>query len=356
MKISDYDFELPKELIADKPATRREMSRLLLLDKRTGATGHEHFRDIETQLRAGDLLVLNNSRVLRARLRGRRVSSGGAVEALLLEPSGASGGASCDWLALCRPAKKMSVGERLTFGDGRLDAVVAEVRDEGERVLRFDTGDIIPLLDDVGEMPLPPYIVQRRRELGLPLLQPSDNERYQTVYAKVSGSVAAPTAGLHFTPELLDRLRGAGVETAEVTLHVGAGTFKPVETENVEDHKMHAEHYSISAETADAVNSARAAGRRVVVVGTTTARALESAADPVTGKVRAGAASTDIMIAPGYKWRVTDALITNFHLPRSTLLLLVSALASREYILAAYGAAINERYRFFSYGDAMFIR
>lgn len=358
LKISDFDFDLPRELIADAPAACREQSRLLVMDRCTGELEHRRFADVGQYLRPGDLLVMNNSRVMRARIFGHRAQSGGKIEALLLEPYMAepAGAGSCRWIAMCRPAKKLKAGECVIFGEGAtiVKAVVVRELEEGERVLEFAVSDILPLLDVIGELPLPPYIVQRRKELGLPEVTAADAVRYQTVYARPPGSVAAPTAGLHFTPELLEGLRAAGITTAEVTLHVGAGTFKPVETDNVSDHKMHREHYHISQETSDLIRAAKAEGRRVIAVGTTTARTLEAAATP--DGVGAGAGSTAIMIAPGYKWKVTDALITNFHLPRSTLLLLVSALATREHILNAYSVAVDRRYRFFSYGDAMFIR
>ena len=355
LRISEFEYELPPELIADKPADHRELSRLLVLDKNSGERSHSHFCEIGHWLRPGDLLVMNNSRVMRARLYGTRVPSGGKVEALLLEPSAdACSVGCCRWVAMCRPAKRLVLGERVRFGDGAIEGVVRGVLDEGQRVFEFPVPDILPILDEIGELPLPPYIVRRRRELGLPIIQAADDDRYQTVYARPQGSVAAPTAGLHFTSQLLDQLRATGIETAEVTLHVGAGTFKPVEVEDIAEHKMHTEHYTISDDAANRINQARREGRRVVAVGTTTTRCIEASAQ-ATGCVVPGLAATCIMIAPGYKWRVTDALITNFHLPRSTLLLLVSALASREAILDAYAEAVRMRYRFFSYGDAMFI-
>lgn len=353
MKISDFEFDLPRELIADAPVAEREGSRLLVLDSVSGAVAHHEFSDIAGFLRHGDVLVMNDTRVLRARLYGRREATGGRVEALLLEPHG---DVPNRWLAMCRPAKRMRVGERVVFGEGA-NEFIGQVVDEleaGERVLEFEVADVLPLLDAAGELPLPPYIVQRRRELGLPELTAADDVRYQTVYADAPGSVAAPTAGLHFTERLLNEIRAAGVATATLTLHVGAGTFKPVECEDVADHKMHSERYSISPETVQKIREAKARGGRVVAVGTTTARTLEAATTP-DGVLHAGAGSTDIMIVPGYKWRTVDALVTNFHLPRSTLLLLVSALSSREHIINAYAEAIARHYRFFSYGDAMLI-
>ena len=358
-----FDYHLPKELIAAQPAARREGSRLLVLDRATGAVTHRVFGDIGGLLRAGDLLVVNDSRVIPARMHGKRLATGGAVEFLLLErvaPPPGEEAAGDRWLVLCKPAKKLKPGERVYFANKRLEARVMHYRGEGEREVEFSVPDVLPWLDELGEMPLPPYILQRRRDMHLrgadpkTLLMPDDPERYQTVYARDPGSVAAPTAGLHFTPEMLARLEAAGVERVSVTLHVGPGTFRPVETEDISQHPMHAERFSIPPATADAVNRARAAGRRVVAVGTTSVRSLESACGE-DGAVQPGDHETRLMIAPGYRFRAVDALLTNFHLPRSTLLMLVAAFAGREQVLAAYDEAIRERYRFYSYGDAMLI-
>lgn len=378
MRTELFDYELPRELIAAEPAERREEARLLVLHRgEPPRFEHRRFSDIGDYLRPGDLLVVNDSRVLRARLRGVRAATGGQVELLLLERGGAAAPPSattCDtWTALARPARRMRTGEELLFGTGRDDfpggPLRARVTGEGEaglRIVEFDTPDLLPWLDRLGEIPLPPYIEQRRKEMAAAGLLPrvDDAVRYQTVYARSPGSVAAPTAGLHFTPELLARLRERGIQSVPVTLHVGPGTFKPVETETITEHPMHSERYSISPEAAEAVNRARREGRRVVVVGTTSVRALESAAlDAATdaagesgaGELRPGDYETRLMIAPGYRFRIVDALLTNFHLPRSTLLMLVSALATREAVLAAYAEAVRERYRFYSYGDAMLI-
>lgn len=316
---------------------------------------HRAFRQLRDYLRPGDLLVVNDSRVLRARLRGQRASTGGGVELLLLERQPAPGSAHDHWSTLARPARKLQPGERLTFGDGHLHGVVTEVREGGERVVQFETKDLIPQLDTLGEMPLPPYIVQRRRQTGGASITDTDSERYQTVYAQDAGSVAAPTAGLHFTQGQLDELQELGVERAHVTLHVGAGTFKPVEAEDPGSHSMHTEHYTVPPATAALVNQARAEGRRVIAVGTTVVRTLESAVDPASGQLREGPGSTQLLILPGYQFRLVDALLTNFHLPKSTLLMLVSAFAGTELVRAAYATAIQERYRFYSYGDAMLI-
>ena len=363
MRTDLFDYALPRELIAAEPAARREDSRLLVLDRATGAVSHRVFADIATLLRPGDLLVVNDSRVFAARIHGKRTATGGAVEMLLLErlaaPSATDGAARDRWRVLCRPAKKLKPGEEVYFANRRLTARVLHYAGEGERDVEFDTPDVMPWLDELGEVPLPPYIVQRRRELGT--ARPGaradhagDRERYQTVYARDHGSVAAPTAGLHFSDALLRDLEARGVLRASVTLHVGIGTFKPVECENIEEHPMHEERLEISPETADAVNRARADGRRVVAVGTTAVRSMESAADE-DGRVTPGRRSTRLMITPGYRFRAVDAMITNFHLPRSTLLMLVSAFAGRGHVLAAYEEAVRERYRFFSYGDAMFL-
>ena len=337
---SDYSFELPRELIAQDPLEERASSRLLVLDKRTGAVSHHVFRDIGDFLRPGDCLVLNDTRVIPARLLGEREGTGAHVELLLLKRK--SGDV---WETLVRPGKKCRPGTRLTFGDGMLKAEILDTVEEGNRLVRFDYEGIFEeVLDRLGEMPLPPYITHKLQ----------DRNRYQTVYARHEGSAAAPTAGLHFTKELLDRLEGKGIGIAYVTLHVGLGTFRPVKEENVLEHHMHTEHYEVSREAADTINRTKAQGGRIVCVGTTSCRTIESAADE-SGLVQPGSGDTDIFIYPGYRFRVLDALITNFHLPESTLIMLVSALAGREHVLAAYEEAVRERYRFFSFGDAMLI-
>ena len=337
---SDYFFELPGELIAQDPLEERTSSRLLVLDKRTGAVSHHVFRDIGDFLRPGDCLVLNDTRVIPARLLGEREGTGAHVELLLLKRK--SGDV---WETLVRPGKKCRPGTRLTFGDGMLKAEILDTVEEGNRLVRFDYEGIFEeVLDRLGEMPLPPYITHKLQ----------DRNRYQTVYARHEGSAAAPTAGLHFTKELLGRLEGKGIGIAYVTLHVGLGTFRPVKEENVLEHHMHTEHYEVSREAADTINRTKAQGGRIVCVGTTSCRTLESAADE-SGLVQPGSGDTDIFIYPSYRFRVLDALITNFHLPESTLIMLVSALAGREHVLAAYEEAVRERYRFFSFGDAMLV-
>lgn len=300
-------------------------------------------------------MVLNDSKVIRARLRGERLSTGGAVELLLLrrELSGQAGGDT--WSALARPARKLQTGEQLLFGRGAMRATVTGIRDGGERVLTFETQDLLPHLDTIGELPLPPYIVQRRRQAGSASEQEGDATRYQTVYATAPGSVAAPTAGLHFTDDLLQVLKRKGVEIAHVTLHVGAGTFKPVEADDPRQHSMHTEYYTVPKVTAEVINRARSGGRRIIAVGTTVVRTLESAVCSTSGVVPQESATTDLLILPGYRFQVVDGLITNFHLPRSTLLMLVSAFAGTELVRHAYTEAIAHEYRFYSYGDAMLI-
>ncbi len=339
MKTSDFYYDLPKELIAQTPIERRDGSRLMLLDKETGQIDHRHFYDIPDLLEPGDCLVLNDSRVLPARLFGKR-PTGGAVEVLLLADKGDG-----VWECLTRPGRKTRPGTKLSFGDGELTAeVIAEVSD-GNRLIKFNyDGIFIEILERLGRMPLPPYIHEELQ----------DSERYQTVYSRELGSAAAPTAGLHFTPELLERIKAKDVGLAYITLHVGLGTFRPVKEENIEDHDMHSEFCMISQEAADIVNSTKDRGGRVVSVGTTSCRTIESFADD-TGRLTPCSGWTDIFIYPGYKFKCMNALITNFHLPESTLLMLVSALAGREHILNAYNEAVKERYRFFSFGDAMFI-
>lgn len=339
VKKSDFYFDLPQELIAQTPLERRDASRLLTLDKHTGAIAHRRFTDLEELLQPGDCLVLNDSRVLPARLIGAR-SGGGACEVLLLVDRGEK-----TWECLVRPGKKLRTGAKVTFGAGELSGEIACELPGGNRLVRFDyDGIFLEVLERLGRMPLPPYI---KEEL-------QDPERYQTVYSRVIGSAAAPTAGLHFTPELLRRIEAKGVKLCYVTLHVGLGTFRPVKEEEITDHHMHSEYCVISRETADAVNETRRKGGRVVCVGTTSCRTVESRAAE-DGTLIPGAGWTDIFIYPGYRFKIMDALVTNFHLPESTLIMLVSALAGREHVLEAYRQAVEERYRFFSFGDAMFI-
>ena len=340
MKTSDFDYVLPQELIAQTPSERRDGSRLLCLERATGAFSHHHFYDLPEFLRAGDCLVLNDSRVLPARLLGRRLPGGGACEVLLLTDRGDN-----VWECIVRPGKHLRAGAKLSFGDGELTAEIADVLPDGDRLVRFAyEGIFLEVLERLGKMPLPPYI---KAEL-------EDKERYQTVYSRVSGSAAAPTAGLHFTPELLGRIEAKGVKLGYVTLHVGLGTFRPVKEAELEAHEMHREFCTVPEETAALVNAAKAGGGRVVCVGTTSCRTLESWAAE-DGTLRAGSGWTGIYIYPGYRFKIMDALVTNFHLPQSTLLMLVSAFAGRENVLAAYEAAVREKYRFFSFGDAMLI-
>ena len=340
MKTSNFDYILPPELIAQTPTERRDASRLLCLDKRTGAYSHHHFYELPDFLRPGDCLILNDSRVLPARLLGRRLPGGGACEVLLLIDRGGD-----VWECIVRPGKHLRAGARLSFGDGELTAEVSEVLPDGNRLVHFFyDGIFLEVLERLGRMPLPPYI---KAEL-------QDKERYQTVYSRVNGSAAAPTAGLHFTPELLETIAAKGVKLGYVTLHVGLGTFRPVKEEDVEAHEMHSEYCTVPEETARLINETKANGGRVICVGTTSCRTVESWAGE-DGTMKAAAGWTNIYIYPGYRFKVMDALITNFHLPQSTLLMLVSALAGREHVLAAYEEAVRERYRFFSFGDAMFI-
>ena len=339
MKKSDFYYELPEELIAQTPLEKRDASRLLVLDRNTGAIEHKHFYDLPAFLQEGDCLVLNDSRVLPARLLGTR-STGGAVEVVLLRDLGDG-----RWECLTRPGKKTRPGAELSFGDGVLTATVVDAIEDGNKILQFHyDGIFLEHLERLGKMPLPPYI---KEEL-------QDSERYQTVYSRQLGSAAAPTAGLHFTPELLEEIRQKGVKVCYVTLHVGLGTFRPVKAEDIQDHVMHSEYCEIPEETAKAINETRRNGGRVVAVGTTTCRTLESFAAE-DGTVKKSGGWTDIFIYPGYRFKCVDALVTNFHLPESTLVMLVSALAGRETILHAYEVAVAERYRFFSFGDAMFI-
>jgi len=339
MKKSDFYFDLPEELIAQDPLEDRSSSRLLVVDKKTGKTQHRIFKDIVEYLRPGDCLVLNNTKVIPARLYGEREGTGGQVEVLLLKRKDAD-----TWETLVRPGKKCKPGQRLVFGDGKLKAEVLETVEDGNRIVKFYYDGIWEeVLDSLGEMPLPPYITHKLQ----------DKTRYQTVYAKLDGSAAAPTAGLHFTPELLADIEKRGIKLAYVTLHVGLGTFRPVKEENILDHHMHTEFYQVSQEAADIINATKANGGRVICVGTTSCRTVESAAD-ANGHIETGCGDTSIFIYPGYTFKVLDCLITNFHLPESTLVMLVSALAGREHTLAAYEEAVKEKYRFFSFGDACF--
>lgn len=339
MNKSDFDFYLPEELIAQTPLEKRDTSRLLHLDKHTGEIEHKHFYDIKQYLHAGDCLVLNDSRVLPARLIGSR-PTGGAVELVLLKDIGDN-----RWECLSRPGRKTKPGQELIFGNSELTAVVQEVTLGGNRIVKFSyEGIFLEILERLGKMPLPPYI---KEEL-------QDSERYQTVYSKELGSAAAPTAGLHFTKELLAEIEDMGVKICYVTLHVGLGTFRPVKADKIEDHEMHSEFCIVPEETAETVNAVKRAGGRVIAVGTTSCRTLESFTTQ-DGTLQATSGWTNIFIYPGYKFKCIDALITNFHLPESTLIMLVSALAGREHILNAYNTAVKQRYRFFSFGDAMFI-
>ena len=338
MKLTDFSYELPKEMIAQHPAEPRDHARLMLYDKKTGAVEHKHFYDLVDELQAGDVLVFNDSKVIPARLYGKRVPTGGKVEVLLLTPVGED-----RWEVLVKPGKKALPGTTIEFPGG-LQAEVLDRTDFGGRVVHFTYDGVFDdIIDQIGEMPLPPYIHEKME----------DPDEYQTVYARERGSAAAPTAGLHFTDELLQKIRDKGVEEVFVTLHVGLGTFRPVEEENIEDHQMHSEFYSITPEAADAINRAKAEGRRIIAVGTTSIRTLESAG--TTGTLKAGSGWTNIFIYPGFTFHIVDALVTNFHLPESTLLMLISALSTREQILHAYDIAVREKYRFFSFGDAMFI-
>ena len=340
LKKSDFYFDLPQELIAQDPLEDRSSSRLLVLDKETGEMEHRVFHDIVEYLHEGDCLVLNNTKVIPARLMGTKKDTGATIEVLLLKRR-----ENDIWETLVKPGKKAKPGTVITFGDGLLTGTVVDIVDEGNRLIQFSYEGIFEeVLDKLGEMPLPPYITHKLQ----------DKNRYQTVYAKYEGSAAAPTAGLHFTKELLDRLSQKGIIVANVTLHVGLGTFRPVKVENIQEHHMHSELFVVTEEEAAKINAARAAGGRIICVGTTSLRTLESTTDE-NGIVHADSRETDIFIYPGYKFKAADCLITNFHLPESTLLMLVSALAGRDNILNAYKTAVNEKYRFYSFGDAMFI-
>ena len=340
MKTSDFYYDLPQELIAQTPIEKRDTSRLMTLDRATGEVGHHHFYELPDFLRPGDCLILNDSRVLPARLLGQRLPGGGACEVLLLTDKGDK-----TWECLVRPGRKMRTGAKLSFGNGELTAEVVGEIEGGNRLVRFDyEGIFLEVLEHLGKMPLPPYI---KEEL-------QDKERYQTVYSKVLGSAAAPTAGLHFTPELLEKIAACGVGVGYVTLHVGLGTFRPVKEEEITDHEMHSEFCTVPPETAELINRTKANGGRVICVGTTSCRTLESWAAE-DGHMEPKSGWTNIYIYPGYRFKVMDGLVTNFHLPESTLIMLVSAFAGREHVLAAYEEAVKERYRFFSFGDAMFI-
>lgn len=340
MKRQDFFYELPEELIAQDPLKDRSSSRLLVLDKESGAVSHHVFREITDYLKEGDCLVINDTKVLPARLIGAKEETGGKIEVLLLKRR-----ENNVWETLVKPGRKAKAGTKISFGEGLLTGEVTEVVEEGNRLIRFDYEGIFEeILDQLGQMPLPPYITH----------QLEDKNRYQTVYATHTGSAAAPTAGLHFTPELLEKIEGMGVEIARVTLHVGLGTFRPVKVDEITEHHMHSEFYQITEEAAEKINRTKENGGRVICVGTTSCRTIESAADE-NGRLRESSGWTEIFIYPGYSFKTLDGLITNFHLPESTLIMLVSALAGRENVLAAYEEAVKERYRFFSFGDAMLI-
>ena len=342
MNTADFDFHLPEELIAQTPLEKRDSSRLLIIDRETGQFIDQHFDNIIDQLEPGDALVMNNTRVLPARLYGTKPETGGHVELLLLKNTQGD-----FWEVLAKPAKRLRVGTRVSFGDGRLTATVTEELEHGGRIVRFDyQGIFLEVLESLGEMPLPPYIHEKLE----------DRERYQTVYAKEHGSAAAPTAGLHFTEELLDKIAAKGVKLVYLTLHVGLGTFRPVSVDNLEEHEMHSEFYSLSEEAAETLRQVKASGHRIIAVGTTSIRTLETIGSKFEGQIQADSGWTNIFIKPGYQWKVVDAFSTNFHLPKSTLVMLVSAFAGRQLTLQAYEHAIAERYRFFSFGDAMFIK
>lgn len=342
MNTTDFDFHLPEELIAQTPLEKRDASRLLVVNRETGEFSDQHFDSIIDQLEHGDALVMNNTRVLPARLYGEKPGTGGHVELLLLKNTEGD-----FWEVLAKPAKRLKVGAQVVFGDGRLTATITEELEHGGRIVRFDyQGIFLEVLESLGEMPLPPYIHEKL----------ADRERYQTVYAKENGSAAAPTAGLHFTKELLTKIEEKGVKLVYLTLHVGLGTFRPVSVDNLEDHEMHSEFYTLSEEAATTLRNVKANGHRIIAVGTTSIRTLETIGNKFNGEIQADSGWTNIFIKPGYQWQIVDAFSTNFHLPKSTLVMLVSAFAGRELTLKAYEHAISERYRFFSFGDAMFIK
>lgn len=342
MNTADFDFHLPEELIAQTPLEKRDASRLLVVNHKTGQMEDTHFDAIIDQLHPGDALVMNDTRVLPARLHGEKPETGGHVELLLLKNTEGD-----NWEVLAKPAKRLKVGAAISFGDGRLTATVLEELEHGGRIVRFHyQGIFLEVLESLGEMPLPPYIHEKLK----------DRERYQTVYAKENGSAAAPTAGLHFTKELLAKIEAKGVNLVYLTLHVGLGTFRPVSVDNVDEHEMHSEFYTLSDEAAETLRQVKASGKRVIAVGTTSIRTLETIGSKFNGEIKAESGWTNIFIKPGYDWKIVDAFSTNFHLPKSTLVMLVSAFAGRELVLSAYQHAIDEKYRFFSFGDAMFIK
>ncbi|QXA19392.1 tRNA preQ1(34) S-adenosylmethionine ribosyltransferase-isomerase QueA [Streptococcus gordonii] len=342
MNTADFDFHLPEELIAQTPLEKRDASRLLVVDRSSGEFSDQHFDSIIDQLQPGDALVMNNTRVLPARLYGEKPGTGGHVELLLLKNTEGD-----QWEVLAKPAKRLKVGAQVSFGDGRLTATIVEELEHGGRIVRFDyQGIFLEVLESLGEMPLPPYIHEKL----------TDRERYQTVYAKENGSAAAPTAGLHFTKELLAQIEAKGVKLVYLTLHVGLGTFRPVSVDNLEEHEMHSEFYTLSEEAAATLREVKENGHRVIAVGTTSIRTLETIGNKFQGDIQADSGWTNIFIKPGYQWQIVDAFSTNFHLPKSTLVMLVSAFAGRDLTLKAYEHAIAERYRFFSFGDAMFIK
>ncbi|WP_303974739.1 tRNA preQ1(34) S-adenosylmethionine ribosyltransferase-isomerase QueA [Streptococcus merionis] len=342
MNTADFDFNLPEELIAQTPLLKRDSSRLLVLDRKTGTMSDQHFDQIIDQLNPGDALVMNNTRVLPARLYGQKPETGGHVELLLLKNTKGD-----EWEVLAKPAKRLKKGTVISFGDGRLTATITQELDHGGRIVQFDyDGIFLEVLESLGEMPLPPYIHEKL----------NDRERYQTVYAKENGSAAAPTAGLHFTEDLLNKIAAKGVKLVELTLHVGLGTFRPVSVDNVDEHDMHSEFYNLSEEAAQVLRDVKAAGGRIVAVGTTSIRTLETIGAKFDGKIVADSGWTNIFIKPGYHFKIVDAFSTNFHLPKSTLVMLVAAFAGREFILDAYKHAVDEQYRFFSFGDAMFVK
>lgn len=342
MNIKDFDFDLPEELIAQTPLEKRDSSKLLVIDRKTHDMVDTHFDHILDELNPGDALVMNNTRVLPARLYGEKPDTHGHVELLLLKNTQGD-----QWEVLAKPAKRLRVGAKVSFGDGRLTATVKEELDHGGRIVEFDyDGIFLEVLESLGEMPLPPYIHEKL----------DDPERYQTVYAKENGSAAAPTAGLHFTQDLLEKIEAKGVKLVYLTLHVGLGTFRPVSVDNIDEHEMHSEFYTLSEEAAQTLRDVKAAGGRVVAVGTTSIRTLETIGSKFNGKIKAYSGWTNIFIKPGYDFKVVDAFSTNFHLPKSTLVMLVSAFAGREFVLEAYQHAIDQHYRFFSFGDAMFVK
>jgi len=341
MRVSDFDFDLPEELIAQHPLEKRDASRLMVLDKKTGSIEHRHFHDVMEYLNEGDTLVLNNTRVMPARLIGEKEGTGGKIEFLLLKRLEGD-----KWECLAKPGKRAKIGQSFIFGEGKLKCKVVDIIEEGNRIIEFSYDGIFEqVLDELGEMPLPPYITEKL----------DDKERYQTVYSKEKGSAAAPTAGLHFTNDLLEEIKAKGVNIAYLTLHVGLGTFRPVKVEDINEHIMHSEYYHLDKENADLINETKKRGNKVIAVGTTSTRTLETIGDD-NGFVREQSGWTDIFIYPGYKYKVIDELITNFHLPESTLIMLVSALAGKENVMNAYNIAVKEKYRFFSFGDSMIIK